>query len=142
MSEISSTVRVEFDSGHRIIGHEHKCKYLHGHRYILELSACAGKLDCLGRVADFGILKSVMKEWIDENFDHNVILNKEDREMGNILEKWTNQKIYYLPFNPTSENIILHLGEEIIPKIFAQIHFKITKLRLYETPNCFSEIHI
>ena len=33
---ITCTRRIEFDAAHRVMGHEGKCKHLHGHRYALE----------------------------------------------------------------------------------------------------------
>jgi len=35
---ITCTRRLEFDAAHRILNHESKCKFLHGHRYALEAS--------------------------------------------------------------------------------------------------------
>ena len=136
------TRRIEFDAGHRVIGHEHKCKYLHGHRYVLEVTASTEHLNKLGMVVDFGQLKTVIKKWIDDNFDHNVILHKDDQIMGDYISNHTGQSVYYLNTNPTAENIALHLFEDIIPTLFTDNLFKITKIRLYETPNCYVEVGI
>jgi 6-pyruvoyltetrahydropterin/6-carboxytetrahydropterin synthase len=137
---IECTRKIEFDAGHRVIGHEHKCKYLHGHRYVLEVTAATQKLDDLGRVVDFGHLKTVVKNWIDDNFDHNVILHKNDKELGNYIENHTGQSVYYLNENPTAENIALHLRDDVIPILFKNTTFQIVKIRLYETPNCYVEV--
>ncbi|PCJ27587.1 MAG: 6-carboxy-5,6,7,8-tetrahydropterin synthase [Rickettsiales bacterium] len=137
---IECTRRIEFDAGHRVIGHKHKCKYLHGHRYVLEVTARSEELDELGMVVDFGVLKDVVKGWIDENFDHNVILHKEDKELGAFITNHTGQKIYYLNANPTAENIALHLKSDIIPMLFVENSFSIVKIRLFETPNSFVEV--
>jgi 6-pyruvoyltetrahydropterin/6-carboxytetrahydropterin synthase len=136
---IECTRRIEFDAGHRVIGHKHKCKHLHGHRYVLEITARSEKLDDLGMVVDFGHLKSVMKEWIDHNFDHNVILHHDDVELGLFIANYTGQNIYYLKSNPT-ENIALHLKVDIIPKLFTKNLFQIIKIKLFETPNAFVEV--
>ncbi len=134
------TRRIEFDAGHRVIGHEHKCKYLHGHRYVLEVTAMSKELDHLGRVIDFGKLKIIIKKWIDDNFDHNIILNKDDKILGDYIANYTGQNVYYLEQNPTAENIAIYLQNKIMPKLFAQASFKITKIKLYETPNCYVEV--
>lgn len=138
--KIHCTVRIEFDAAHRVIGHEHKCKYLHGHRYVLELTASSLDLDDLGRVVDFGRLKLVTKEWIDKYFDHNVIISNEDKELGEYINKYTKQNVYYLPYNPTAENIAKYLKYEIIKNLFKNEEFDIEKVKLYETPNCFVEV--
>lgn len=131
------TRRIEFDAGHRVIGHELKCKYLHGHRYALEITARAKQLDDLGRVVDFGMLKSVVKEWIDRNFDHNVILHKGDQKLGDYITSHTGQEVYFMDANPTAENIAIHLKKDIIPMLFTKNSFEVVRVRLYETPNCF-----
>lgn len=130
------TVRIEFDAAHRVIGHENKCKYLHGHRYVLEISAAAETLDNLGRVIDFGVLKRIVKEWIDSNLDHTTILSTKDIDLGNSIESYTGQKIYYLNANPTAENIAQHLLRDVLAKLFLHYNVHIAQIVLHETPNC------
>ena len=93
---ITSTRRIEFDAAHRVMNHESKCKMLHGHRYVVEASFTANELDKLGRIIDFGAIKDVLGKWIDDNLDHNVILNKKDQELGEKIISITGQKIYYI----------------------------------------------
>jgi 6-pyruvoyltetrahydropterin/6-carboxytetrahydropterin synthase len=138
---VECTRKIEFDAGHRVMGHENKCKYLHGHRYVLEVTARADELDSIGRVVDFGVLKTVIKEWIDENLDHNVILHQDDKSLGSLISGETGQKIYYLKSNPTAENIALHIKYDIIPLLFTKNSFDIVKIRLYETPNAYVEVN-
>ncbi|MDP4709163.1 MAG: 6-carboxytetrahydropterin synthase [Rickettsiaceae bacterium] len=137
---IECTRRIEFDAGHRVIGHQHKCKYLHGHRYVLEITAMSTELNELGMVVDFGELKNIIKDWIDENLDHNVILHEDDKALGSLIASQTGQNIYYLKSNPTAENIALHLKSDIIPKLFTKNSFNIVRLKLFETPNSFVEV--
>ncbi len=137
-----TTRRLEFDAAHRILNHESKCKMLHGHRYVLEVGFLAEKLDDLGRVIDFGVVKDLLGKWIDDNFDHNTILATKDKNLGAEIAKNTGQKIYYLDENPTAENIALHLLHEICPKIFAKKNVKCVAIRLYETPNCFVDVKL
>ncbi len=134
---ITCTRRLEFDAAHRIIEHESKCKMLHGHRYVLEASFAAKKLDNLGRIIDFGVAKQVLGSWIDSNLDHNTILSIKDKNLGETISKETGQKIYYLDCNPTAENIAYHLLSKICPKLFAKHNVKCVGIRLYETPNCY-----
>ena len=137
---IKCTRRIEFDAGHRIIGHQNKCQFLHGHRYILEITAAAKETNELGMVVDFGEIKLFAKKWIDDNFDHSLILHQNDKEIGDKIANWTGQKIYYMQNNPTAENIALHLKNDIFPKLFVNQSFIITSLKLFETPNCFVEV--
>lgn len=132
--------RFEFDAGHRVVGHLNKCQYIHGHRYVLEVIAESEQLDELGMVVDFGLLKKVIKSWIDENFDHTLILKESDKNLGDAISKSTGQKIYYLKQNPTAENIAMHLKIDVIPHLFNDSLFQIVKIKLFETPNCYVEV--
>src|SRR5262249_22784820 len=54
---ITATRRIQFAAGHRVFGHEGKCRYLHGHNFVALVTAAADDLDAVGRVIDFGVLK-------------------------------------------------------------------------------------
>lgn len=134
------TRKICFDAAHRVIGHESKCKNLHGHRYSLEITAKCKNLNDLGMVVDFGELKEIMKGWIDANFDHNIILSHEDRAMGDVIANHTGQRIYYIDSNPTAENILLYLKNVVVAKLFKNKTYEIARMRLYETPNAYVEV--
>ena len=138
---INCTRKIEFDAAHRLINHESKCKMLHGHRYVIELTFSAEKLDHVGRIIDFGTVREIFGSWIEENLDHNTILNIKDKNLGDLISQNTGQKIYYLDENPTAENIAKHLFNDILPKLFKNFEAKIIKLKIFETPNCFAEIY-
>lgn len=136
--------RLEFDAAHRIRGHENKCRFLHGHRYAVEaefmmLKQEEGGVDTLGRVIDFGEVRALLGAWIDEHWDHNAILWEQDRELGEAVAAQTHQRIYYLPLNPTAENIAAYLLERVCPLIFAGMPVRCTRITVYETPNCRAE---
>ncbi|MDX2083346.1 MAG: 6-carboxytetrahydropterin synthase [Rickettsiales bacterium] len=137
---ITCTRRIEFDAAHRILNHESKCKMLHGHRYALEATFAAKKLDNLGRVIDFGIIREVLGKWIDDNLDHNTILSIKDKKLGENISNLTGQKIYYMDETPTAENIANHIFRDICPKLFAKKNVKCVAIKLYETPNCYSDV--
>lgn len=137
---ITCSRRIEFDAAHRIPKHESKCKMLHGHRYVIEANFSAKELDNLGRIIDFGVIKEVLGQWVDDHFDHNTILCKSDAALGEEIAKQTGQKIFYLDDIPTAENIAKFLFEEICPKLFADKDVTCTKIRLYETPNCYVDV--
>lgn len=129
-----------FDAAHRVKDHESKCKHLHGHRFVVEATfASATGLDELGRVIDFGLLKDTLGKWIDDNLDHSTILFVEDKELGDNIAAYTKQEIFYLPFNPTAENIAYYLFNEVCPKLFTG-NVRCTKIKIYETPNSFTQI--
>lgn len=136
MSNITCIRRVEFDAAHRVLEHESKCKNLHGHRYAIEASFKAENLDALGRVVDFGLIRELLGSWVDENWDHTTILHEKDVVLGKNISDVTGQKIFYLPANPTAENMAAYLLEEVCPKLFDGRGVRCTSIKLYETPNC------
>lgn len=135
------TRKFAFDAAHRILGYQGKCHKLHGHRYELEITFTAKTQDDLGILFDFAIMKEIFGKWIDDNFDHNAILAQGDKELGDFITKTTKQKIYYIEQNPTAENIAKHLMYDVFPQLLAPYAAIITKLTLYETPNCFVTLY-
>ncbi len=136
---IYCTRTLAFDAAHRVVEHESKCKFLHGHRYQVEARFAAPALDPLGRVIDFGVIRERLGGWIEEHWDHNVILWERDRTLGDSLDAQTGQTTYYLPYNPTAENIALYLLETICPALFADEAVACVSVIVRETPNCSAE---
>lgn len=137
----SITRKFSFDAGHRIWGHESKCKYLHGHTYTAEVTVMGPALDPLGRVVDFSVLKSVIGNWLERNWDHQMILHEADGllDLAPGSEIWQGRSPFIMPrgMNPTAENLaqVLHdYTQPLLPK-----HIHITNVRVHETPNCFAD---
>jgi 6-pyruvoyltetrahydropterin/6-carboxytetrahydropterin synthase len=135
---ITCSRRLEFDAAHRVKCHESKCNNLHGHRYVVEVTVTAPQLDTLGRVVDFGVIKEKLGAWIDHHWDHQTILWQEDSALGEAIAAQTQQEIYYLPTNPTAENLALYLLETICPQLFPA-PLQVLKVKIGETPNCSAE---
>ncbi len=136
---ISCTRRIEFDAAHRVMEHESKCRHLHGHRYVVEATFSAPDLDALGRIIDFGAVREVLGGWIDEHWDHTTILNEQDRDLGTAITDRTQQRVYYISGNPTAERMAAYLLTDICPKLFGASGAACTRIKLWETPNCFAE---
>ena len=92
-----------------------------------------------GMVIDFGIISKILKESIHSYLDHRFLASDKDELLkkafqGNLE---TQLKILFVPFIPTSENLVMFCYKKIKEKIPPLI--KIVKLRLYETPKSWSE---
>jgi 6-pyruvoyltetrahydropterin/6-carboxytetrahydropterin synthase len=131
------TRRLEFDAAHRVARHESKCVNLHGHRYAVELTCDAAKLDDLGRVIDFSVIKAKVGAWIDERWDHGALLSEEDGELIAFCQAqgW---RVYTMKQNPTAENIAAELWH-VATRLLAPEDVFLAKVRVYETPNCWAE---
>lgn len=134
------TRKIEIDAGHRVPDHRSKCKNIHGHRYVIE-AVCEGGLfesgEQRGMVLDFGFLKQLMVEHIDEPCDHGLILAKDDPLRAMRLEG----KFYWIDGPPTAENLARHWFERLRNPVKAQSqeNARLVKMRVWETPNCFAE---
>lgn len=135
------TRRLEFDAGHRVMNHESKCANLHGHRYVAEITAYAPELDPIGRVIDFSVIKERIGSWIDEHWDHNMIVCADDaRTIQCLLAAPRVKQPFLMPCNPTAENMASHLLYVVCPAELGDTGVTVTKVRLWETPNCFAEV--
>ena len=68
----------DISMGHRVVGHENKCRHLHGHNYRIHFVCEASSLDALGRVIDFGEINDRLCEWLEEHWDHRTMIWQED----------------------------------------------------------------
>lgn len=144
------TRRLQWCSGHRVMRHESKCAHLHGHNYVGYFTA-TGSLDEVGRVIDFSVLKERIGGWIDVHWDHGLILHKDDDQMISALRHFrplirpdgvpiaTEQKLYLMENNPTAENMAAHLLREICPWAMEETGVTVTKVRIWETENCYAD---
>ncbi len=138
---ISITRSFSWDAAHRLLGHESRCRFLHGHRYVAEVSVTSPDLDSLGRVIDFSCLKEIIGKWIDDNWDHNIILNCRDPLLDIDMDGpiWMGRDPYILSGNPTVENMTKHLYYQVQPLLPPDI--KIIHIRLWETEKCFCDFY-
>jgi 6-pyruvoyltetrahydropterin/6-carboxytetrahydropterin synthase len=136
---VTCTRRLEFDYGHRVHRHESKCRHLHGHRGVVEVTAVA-PLDSLGRVIDFSVLKKLVGGWIDEYWDHNMVIFDEDTEALKAV-RWVKdgKEPFAAPFNPTAENMAKYLLEVVCPEVLKDTGVQVIKIKFYETVNGMAE---
>ena len=127
---------LEFDAAHRVMQHESKCRTIHGHRYKIEVIVTADQLDMVGRVIDFGVIKGVLGQWIDDNLDHTAILRFDDPLLESISKDSESfKKPYTVMFNPTAENLSKHIYE-IGNQLLKSHGISVVKVICWETPNC------
>lgn len=145
-----------FDYGHRVIGHEGKCRHLHGHRGVGEVTVFHDNqiLDHLQRVVDFGVLKESIGTWIDFYWDHNMILSHRDpllqacdllRQQLKWKDPWAmfDGKAPYIlepdDGNPTAETlakVLFHQSQRIIHSQEKLQGLAVYHVRIWETPTC------
>jgi 6-pyruvoyltetrahydropterin/6-carboxytetrahydropterin synthase len=135
----------EICCGHRVYGHEGKCKYLHGHNYKFELTVSAEQgLDSLGRVIDFNTIKELLCQWLEDNWDHKMLLWNKDPFCGlmiytnyvGMFNSTTKEWLVALPCNPTVENLAAYFVEDIAPGLLIDTDAKLVSVKLWETSKC------
>ncbi len=127
----------DFSAGHRVVGHEHRCRFLHGHNYRVTFECTAPELDALGRVIDFSVLKERLCLWLEDNWDHRTLLWEED-ELIAALEVVA-ESVVTVPFNPTAENMAEHLLRVVGPKQLEGTDVTLTRVVVEETRKCSAE---
>ena len=118
------TKRFRFEAAHFLPFHGGKCKNLHGHSYVLEVTV-AGEVKSTdsgsaqsGMVMDFSVLKSIVDENVISVFDHSN-LNREDF------------------YNPTAELLVQCIASVLQEKLPKDIY--LYKLLLHETEDSWVE---
>jgi len=157
MSKIHKHVIVRkfgIDCGHRLYEHDGKCKNIHGHRYTFHVYFTSDDLDKLGRVVDFGWVKNKIGNWLENNWDHGMLINENDPigelwkqeswmtaeciipiELLNALKELNGMKHFFLPCNPTAENLASQLYI-IANQLMEGTGVTVCKVKCGETPNC------
>jgi len=128
----------DFSAGHRVAGHENKCAHLHGHNYRVHFDVQAEELDGIGRVLDFGEIKSRLCMWLENNWDHRMLLWVEDEKIMQLVDAGFVHDVVAVPFNPTAENMARYLVEEVGPKALPA-GLRLIRCRVEETRKCGAE---
>lgn len=130
------TVKAKFSAAKRLTKYEGKCQNLHGYRHVIEATFSGNEKD--GIVLDFYKAKDALNNWLDKNWDHNVLLNKSDKELGEFISNYTGQKVYYFDFEPTAENLAEYLLKDVLQKLITEA--SCCKIRLYDDEDAFVEV--
>jgi 6-pyruvoyltetrahydropterin/6-carboxytetrahydropterin synthase len=122
---------ITFCYGHRLLNYDGKCKHLHGHNGRAVITLASERLDDLGMVVDFGVLKRVVGGWIDEKLDHRMLLHRDDPALAYL--KGQGEPVYVMDVNPTAENIA-----KLIFDFAKGQGFPVVEVKLWETENCYA----
>lgn len=131
VSRVTVNRKAHFNAAHRLYNNEWtdarnnkvfgKCANpnYHGHNYELIVSVTGEIHPETGFVMDMKVLKRLIKDEIEEQFDHKN-LNEEVDEFKSL--------------NPTAENIVVVIWNKLRAKIDSKLDLSVT---LYETPRNF-----
>ena len=134
------TKEFKFEMAHALHGYDGLCKNIHGHSYKLcvtvkgEIKNDKGNPKD-GMVLDFDILKSIVKPEIIKKYDHSLVLNGNSSHAEIDLSAF--EKVFFLPYQPTSENLVTDFALKIKSKLPEGI--ELYKVVLSETATSFAE---
>ena len=111
-------VSAEFEAAHRIAGYKGKCDRLHGHSWTVEAAVTGTRLDELGMLVDFKLVKGRLRELL-ETLDHMFLNDLEPFSAG---------------INPTAENIAKYIYSEMAKAEFLNEDIKLKHIQVWESP--------
>ncbi|UXC34623.1 6-carboxytetrahydropterin synthase QueD [Cupriavidus gilardii] len=145
--QVSITRRLEFDAGHRIPNHGGQCRNIHGHRYRLDLTLSGevlhreGAAD-EGMIPDFSDIKALANQHLVDKWDHAFLIHRGDTALLEFLCGMEGHKTVVLDAIPTVENLA-QIAFDMLAPVFKDCfghHLQLTRLVLFETPNCWAEV--
>ncbi|MDY6779037.1 MAG: 6-carboxytetrahydropterin synthase [Halobacteria archaeon] len=125
------TKEIDFCYGHRLQNYDGKCQHVHGHNGLAEITLESDELDDRGMVYDFSDIKRDVKEWIDENIDHTMLVREDDPLIEKLEEM--GEPYYTMEQNPTAEAIA-----ELIYRYTESEGYPVTSVRLWETETSYA----
>ena len=142
MAVLRLTRIFHFDMAHALLNYHGKCKNIHGHTYKLEVTVKGTPCNDdaspkKGMLIDFSDFKKLIQEEIITVWDHALMIHKDSDPILIDALKTNYEKVIFVPFQPTTENMICELSA-IIKKILPS-DLQLFSLRLYETENSFAE---
>ena len=124
----SVTKRIDFCYGHRLLDYDGLCKYPHGHNAVAEIEVRTETLDRRNMVVDFGDIKRLVKDWIDRELDHRMILRHDD-PLVKALQA-LGEPVYLLDSNPTVERIA-----RLVFDVSREQGLPVDRVTVWETPS-------
>ena len=140
MEKIRITKEFKFEMAHALSGYDGLCANIHGHSYRLWVTVRGNvkkenKHIKDGMVMDFTDLKSIIKPTIINKYDHSLVLNANSPHANLDLSAF--DKVYYLPYQPTSENLVSDFANSITSLLPENV--ELLKVVLSETVSSFAE---
>ena len=134
------TKEFKFEMAHALHGYDGLCKNIHGHSYRLWVTIKGEMLNELGHkkdgmVLDFDVIKKIVKTTIVNKYDHSLVLNANSPHAKIDLSAF--EKVFYLPYQPTSENLVYDFARIIKDKLPESV--TLYKVVLSETASSYAE---
>ncbi|MCX7954623.1 MAG: 6-carboxytetrahydropterin synthase [Bacteroidales bacterium] len=145
MSKLRITKEFRLEMAHALWNYKGKCESIHGHSYKLQVTVIGNvdldsRSDEYGMVIDFKNLEKLIDEHILKKFDHSLLLYNDEKITTNINNKPLFERCYFVDFQPTCENIVLHFVN-ILKKVLPE-KVALYSVKLWETETSMVEWNI
>lgn len=142
MAAIRVTKEFTFEMAHALLGYDGACRFVHGHSYGLSVTVFGQPAEDpgnpkLGMVIDFGDLKRIVKSTVVDLFDHALVVNAKTPREGFEKSRELFDKMIFVDYQPTSENLVADFAQRIKAKLPEGI--RLHKLKLRETATSYAE---
>lgn len=136
---ITLTKIFRFETAHAIYGYSGACANIHGHSYELHVTVAGIRqnenfIAGTGIIMDFKELKKLVRELVIRKFDHQLVLSK---NYLNANKGIPSDALLIFPCEPTAENMLIFIREELIKSLPGDI--KLISLKLYESRDSYAE---
>ncbi len=120
---LTVTRRFHFEAAHFLpfVPDGHKCKRMHGHNYELEVTISGSMIEPQGWILDFFDLDRFVMMVVGK-IDHQLLNDFVDNPTVEVLAPWVKQAI----------------NDKILAN--SRLDCRCTKLRLYETKDCWADV--
>ena len=123
---------------HALKGYDGKCSNIHGHNFKLMVTVQGVPIDDPrsaknGMVMDYVDLKRIVNERLIQQYDHALVLPE-----GSPFAAIEGTQIIVVPFQPTSENLLIHFARLLEGSLPEGVSLQ--SLRLYETDTSYAEL--
>lgn len=135
----------DIDCGHRVVRQGGACERLHGHTYRIHFTCTADALNDIGMVIDFGVVKSLLCQWLLDHWDHRFLAWVQDPLISMLVDATTpfedatkllGSSIVWVEFNPTAENIAEYLLNIVGPRLLSGTGVRLVQVTVEETRKC------
>ncbi len=112
-------IKSKFAGAHQLTMVGQKCENLHGHNWKVEVCVTGEELNSAGVLADFGDIKKVVRQVVEDELDHKFL---------NELDMFKDQQ-------PTSERIAVYIAQRVQDLISEKLEeqIKVSKVMAWES---------
>ncbi|MEG1554801.1 MAG: 6-carboxytetrahydropterin synthase [Rikenellaceae bacterium] len=146
MAKIRLTKQFTFEMAHALDGYDGSCRHIHGHSYILYVTIIGEPVSntsdpkC-GMVIDFKVLKEIINRLVIDRYDHALVCNSNSSKLS-LFKSMSLEfgKVVFVDYQPTCENMITHIAEEVSKELPCGV--ALHHIKLHETATSFAEWYL